>query len=120
MLAFDRMDRQRLRSQRRPGQMTIIVGVIFKDGIVVASDSQGTAFLGVDVKRLDIQKVYSFESTSQGTVDRLIVAGSGSDAYITRGAEIVGTTFRGGRFSSCRDVVDIVEDAVTTLYKPYV
>jgi 20S proteasome alpha/beta subunit len=108
------------KAKRRPTKMTIIVGVEFESGIVVASDSQGTADLGVEVKRLDCKKIYSFESTAQNVQNRLIVAGSGTDGFITRAAEIVEQVFSGGKFASCRDIADVIEDAATTLYKRYV
>lgn len=55
--------------------MTIIIGIRCADGVVVATDSQAEFSRGVDVKRLNMNKITTLE-------DRYIFAGAGVHAHI--------------------------------------
>ena len=54
--------------------MTIIVGIVCDEGILIGSDSQAMSFRGVDVKRLDYTKIYSFSLDSDM---RILITGQG-------------------------------------------
>jgi 20S proteasome alpha/beta subunit len=62
---------------------TIIVGFKCVDGVVIASDSQSEFGRGVDVKRLNANKIYVLDE------NRYIVAGSGTVAHIRVLAESI-------------------------------
>lgn len=63
-----------MRTKENP--MTIIIGFKCVDGVVIASDSQSEFARGVDVKRLNANKIYVLDQ------NRYAVAGSGTVAHI--------------------------------------
>jgi 20S proteasome alpha/beta subunit len=99
--------------------MTIIVGIEYSGGILIASDSQATAQRGAPFKRVAI-KLRTLQSTVGRTATRIIMAGSGSDPYISRAAELMQNQCGQRQFGSPRMVAECLEDAVTELYKRYV
>lgn len=96
--------------------MTIIVGLICKDGVVVASDSQAGSFKGVHVKRLDYTKIYDF-SFDGATV---IATGAGETPFITRAIEIFEARAKGVKFNKAREVADLAESVMNEVNKRYV
>lgn len=62
--------------------MTVIVGLLCQDGVVIASDSQESDD-DLGMKRLDVTKVY--ETRHFGFTDaEIVVAGTGASAHIAR------------------------------------
>jgi hypothetical protein len=99
--------------------MTVIVGLLCKDGIVVASDSEESDD-EQGLKRLDVKKVYDSTSFDLDAGDiELIIAGTGSSAYISRVAELVDENVFAPRFSVPRQVADVVEDALGRMKERY-
>jgi len=103
--------------QKGVSPVTIIVGILCTDGIVIGSDSQATYNVGVDIKRLDCTKI---ESVTFVDTKEAILAGSGMMAYITRFSEIM--TDEGKRCSiiSNRAVANIAESTINKITKKYV
>jgi len=99
--------------------VTVIVGLVCKDGLVIASDSQESDN-NAGLKRLDVKKVYDTTNfvLSGGDIE-LVVAGTGSSAYISRVAELVDENVFAPRFSMPRQVADVVEDALGKMKDRY-
>lgn len=96
--------------------MTIIVGVLCKDGVVIASDSQAGSWKGVDVKRLDYTKVYDL--SLDGAL--AAVTGAGVSPFITRAIEMLKERTKEKKFHTPREVADIAESVMAELHKRYV
>jgi 20S proteasome alpha/beta subunit len=97
--------------------MTAIVGMICKDGIVIASESQESDEI-VGMKRLDAIKVYDTKRFNFEDIE-IIVAGTGSVGHIARAAEIIEEKGFAPRFTTPRTVADIVEDTMGTMTSRY-
>ncbi len=98
--------------------MTVVIGILCKDGLVIASDSQVEYFRGVQVKKLNANKIYGFD-VANGS---FFIGGAGKVAdieklvaYIYRSLE---ETSRGGALT-LGDVYVTLEKAVTYLHKVY-
>jgi GGDEF domain-containing protein len=61
--------------------VTIIVGVLCKDGLAVASDSQAQSFRGVETKRMDYLKIHEICNEKDGC---LVAVGAGMVAFISK------------------------------------
>jgi 20S proteasome alpha/beta subunit len=85
--------------------MTIIVGLICKDAIVVASDGQNTNGL---LKRLDAKKI----SFIRGADGYALVAESGSSELSQRAVEILKSKATGKPITDYRTLADLAEEAV--------
>jgi len=98
--------------------MTIIVGIICCDGVVLAADSQETYSRGVQIKRLGFEKIHPlFENESV----RVVMAGSGEGPFISRAAELLEQKLQGSLLlTSPRDIADLAEDALTEINRRYV
>jgi len=95
--------------------MTVIVGLLCSDGLVIASDSQEG---DEDLKRLDVKKVY--DTGHFGFKDaEVVVAGTGTSAYIARVAELIGENGFASYPKTPRMVADIVEDSMGQMKKRY-
>jgi 20S proteasome alpha/beta subunit len=96
--------------------MTVIVGLVCEDGIVVASDSQESDE-GMDMKRLDVTKIY--DTAHFGFDDaEIVVGGTGSAGLIAGAAEKI----REKGFephSTPRSVATIVEDVIGDMGERY-
>lgn len=97
-------------------QMTIIVGVICKDGLVLASDSQAGSLRGVHVKRLDYTKIYNFSFDGM----TIAITGAGETPFITRAIEIFEEKAKETKFHKPRDVGDLAESVVNEITKRYI
>jgi 20S proteasome alpha/beta subunit len=95
--------------------MTVIVGLVCKDGLVVASESQESS---EDEKRLDVKKIYGTE-TFGFTDAEIIVGGTGSSAFIARAAELITELGYAPHFTTPRNVANIVEDAMGKMKDRY-
>jgi 20S proteasome alpha/beta subunit len=95
--------------------MTVIVGLLCSDGLVIASDSQEG---DEDLKRLDVKKVY--DTGHFGFKDaEVIVAGTGASAHIARVAELIGENGFASYPKTPRNVADIVEDSMGQMKARY-
>ena len=97
--------------------MTILIGMPFKNGIVMACDSQGSAG---NVKHLDRRKMRAVSIRFPTGFGHIVLAGAGGAAYSSKAAEDIQHSCEGKLFRSPRDVADEVEDAVLAVYKRYV
>src|SRR5438552_12400949 len=106
---------KRLRG-REGGAMTVLAGIRFKDGLVVASDSQETE--DEYLKRLDVRKVYGTDSV--GFEDaRIILAGTGDAAHIERLIELIRQEGWEPDFTRPRNVADVAENCVKKMVERY-
>ncbi len=94
--------------------MTVLIGILCKDGIVIASDSQESD--DEDVKRLGVRKIYDTEVFGFTDV-AIAMAGAGTFAYVSRAIELITDKGYGPFFTRPRQVADIVEDAVGEIAK---
>lgn len=106
-----------LKKNRRKKPVTIVVGIKCNDGVVVASDSQAEFGRGVDVKRLNANKIHTLDQ-------RYSIAGAGVLAHIRLLVENVGFFIRSQqsrqRSELNRDESEkMVEQALWALVKHY-
>src|SRR5579864_7377589 len=96
------------RKVERRSCMTVIVGLVCKDGLVIASDSQESDD-DLGMKRLDVTKVY--DTKYFGFTDaEIVVAGTGASAHIARAVELITENGFAPHFTTPRTVADIVEN----------
>lgn len=97
--------------------MTICVGLLCKDGAVLASDSQSEFERGVPVKRLGANKLLKSEN--------FIVAGAGLIAHIKNAFDTISTEIekevrqRQGQPLSRDESITLIEKTITALHKYY-
>lgn len=97
--------------------MTIIVGIVAKEGVVIASDSQASSFRGVEVKRSDYTKLYDFAANERFNV---ILTGAGQVAFITKAAEKIIQTCQFQHPNTLAELSELAEDTMNELAKRYV
>ena len=105
------------RRHKKRNAMTVIVGLLCKDGIVVASDSQESDDNN-GMKRLDVVKVYDTERFKFDDAE-IIVAGTGTSAHIARAAELIEEKGYAPHFTTPRSLATIVEDAIGEMAERY-
>lgn len=96
--------------------MTIIVGIICREGVVLASDSQAGSFRGVHVKRLDYTKIYDFGFDGA----KVVVTGAGETPFIARAIELIQEKGSETKFHKPREVANIAEEVMNEINKRYV
>jgi len=97
--------------------MTIIIGIVCEDGIIIASDSQAMTSRGVDVKRLDYTKIHGFNLNSDLKV---LITGAGETPFITRAIELLQARWREKRVQTTRELADLAEETMNAIQKRYV
>jgi 20S proteasome alpha/beta subunit len=97
--------------------LTIIVGIICKNGIVLGCDSQATSAKGVPLKRTEYTKIYEIALGSGGCA---LLSGAGTGAFITRASEILADKCKDSVCRTAREFADICEDVVNEIFKRYV
>ena len=97
--------------------MTVIVGIICKDGIVFGSDSQGMTNRGVDVKRLNTTKIFVLNGDLRV---KALVGGAGEVPFIIKAIENARETAKNKGADDVSSLVDVVEDVMTGLAKRYI
>lgn len=97
--------------------MTIIVGIVCQDGLVMASDSQAMSFRGVAVKRVDYIKIYDFALNRSLSV---LVTGAGEVPFITKSIEMLQDKWREERISNLRELAESAEQVMNSIQKRYV
>jgi 20S proteasome alpha/beta subunit len=105
--------------QRQEGvePMTIIIGIICKDGLVLACDSQASSMKGVPLKRTEYTKIYEIP---MGADNYALLSGAGTGAFVTRASELLTDKCKNHVCQTPRDFADICEDVVTDIFKRYV
>ncbi|MHB8278698.1 MAG: Ntn hydrolase family protein [Candidatus Humimicrobiaceae bacterium] len=93
--------------------MTTILGLYCSDGIVIASDSQAT--LGT-VKRSQEDKITYIKINNYIDV---VVAGSGTEAYISRFTDLFDENKTQKEINLPRDFADLCEDVIRVLVQRY-
>lgn len=97
--------------------MTVIVGIVAKEGVVIASDSQASSFRGVEVKRSDYTKLYDFAVNERFNV---VLTGAGQVAFITKAAEKIMQTCTLRHPNTLAELSELAEDTMNDLAKRYV
>lgn len=97
--------------------MTIIVGIVCKDGLVMAADSQAESFRGVKVKRLDYHKITTFPQTGDLFV---VVSGAGTGAFISKATDTLKEKYESTKITRPGELSDIAEEVMTLMQKRYV
>jgi 20S proteasome alpha/beta subunit len=97
--------------------MTVIVGLVYRDGIIIASDSQESDD-DIGMKRLDVRKVYDTDHFNF-TDAEIVVAGTGASAHIARAAELIAENGYAPHFTTPRSVADIVENSMGQMKERY-
>lgn len=106
---------QQFKKEKEP--MTIIVGLVATDGVVIAADSQAEMFRGTDVKRSDYTKIYSLGENEDKV--KAIIAGAGSVAFINKAVNELRKKWGEKRFNGVADIEDAIESAMVALAKKY-
>ena len=94
--------------------MTVLIGLLCKDGIVVASDSQESD--EIYMKRLGVRKIYDTETFGFTDV-QLVMGGAGSNAYIRKAVELIREAGYAPFFMKPREVANVVEKALGDMAK---
>jgi len=101
--------------------MTVLVGVPYDSGIIMASDSQGSTTGAFAVKHLNRSKLRKLNAkVSRGGFGEIVIAGAGGSPFISKAAECVKEELDGNWFSSARELADSAEDALLKVYKRHV
>jgi 20S proteasome alpha/beta subunit len=101
----------------KDAEMTIIIGLLCKDGVVLASDSQAVSWRGVDIKRLDYQKIASFKCDDNLNV---VVSGAGTVALISKAIEKLHIRCQETKISTPEQLAEAAEDVMTDMEKRYI
>lgn len=107
----------RLLADGREGPMTIIVGIVAKQGLVIASDSQASSFRGVQVKRSDYTKIYDFAVNERFNV---LLTGAGQVAFVTKATEKIAEACQVQHPNTLGELSELAEDKMNELTKRYV
>lgn len=97
--------------------MSVIVGIICRSGIVVASESQ-TTFTSPQsdsIQRLDTQKISVIEFQS----DVVLIAEAGESDLSSRAVEIFGDLAKGKAIEDYRTVADLARESVVKLREEF-
>jgi len=97
--------------------MTVIVGLICKDGLVIGADTQESDE-EEGMKRLDVKKIYDTDEFDFEDIE-IVVAGTGLSAHIARAAEIINELGFAPRLTTPRSVADVAEDALGRMKSRY-
>jgi 20S proteasome alpha/beta subunit len=95
--------------------MSIIVGIVCKEGIIIASDSQES---NNEMKRSGIRKIYDTDVFGFTDVE-IVIAGVGDFAYISRAVELIKENGFTPHFKKPRDIADIAEQAIGEMRDRY-
>lgn len=97
--------------------LTTVIGIRCKDGVVIACDSQGSYVKGLEMKRLDVNKIFPIMKKNQPTVS-LALAGSGDTDHIKILVEELNQAL-GDREFNDRDLRENIEEILLRLHKKY-
>lgn len=97
--------------------MTIIVGIVCKNGLVMAADSQAESFRGVKVKHLDYHKITTFPPTGDLYV---AVSGAGIGTFISKATDKLKEKYESTKITKPEELSDITEEVMTMMQKRYV
>jgi 20S proteasome alpha/beta subunit len=95
--------------------MTIIIGILCKEGLIIGSDSQASSFRGVEVKRSDYTKITQF---SEGDFN-IVVSGAGLGAFISKFIDKLQEKCKTMRIEGMNQLSDMAEDIMTDIQKRY-
>lgn len=98
--------------------MTIVVGLVATDGLVVAADSQAGTLRGIRVKRTDYSKIYTL-GEDRAEVNA-IIAGAGEMAFVNKAVEELREESGRNRFGHVKQLEEAVEAAMVKLAKKYI
>ncbi|HVP90004.1 MAG TPA: hypothetical protein VMS75_02185 [Terriglobales bacterium] len=106
-------------NQQRDGRidMTIVVGIICKNGVVMASDSQAESFRGVKVKRVDYHKIVTFPATEDLYI---AVSGAGVGTFISKATDKLKEKYESTKIATCDELANTSEGIMVSLSKRYV
>lgn len=103
------------KSKRYKKPMTLVVGIACKDGLIMASDSQGMSNRGVDVKRMDCTKI---EVLSDNGL-KSIVGGAGEVPFINKIVDLIKKNIKESRIKNCEELIDCCEEGINEITKKY-
>ena len=103
------------KSKKDDTSMTIIVGIACKDGLIMASDSQGMSNRGVDVKRMDCTKI---EILSENGL-KAIIGCAGEVPYINKTIDLIKLKIEEFKVRTCNELIDSSEDSIDEITKKY-
>jgi 20S proteasome alpha/beta subunit len=101
--------------EQRP--MTIVVGLVAKDGIVIAADSQAQAYRGAPFKRSDYTKIY--EMGEQKDDVKAALAGAGATAFISKAVAEITDIWHEERITTVTKFEEVIEATMLSLAKKY-
>lgn len=97
--------------------MTIVVGIVCKNGLVMAADSQAESYRGVKVKRLDYHKITAFPPSGDLYV---AVSGAGTGTFISKATDKLKEKYESTKITTPDELSDISEEIMTLMQKRYV
>jgi len=99
--------------------MTIGVGIVCKDGIAIASDSQAESYRGVGVKRTDYNKINVILGNSKDCPVNAVAIGAGNVAFIQRAMKLLQQDCEDKRHRTADELAEAAEAAMVKLVKKY-
>jgi hypothetical protein len=93
--------------------MTIALGIMASEGMVIAADSEVSA----DMTRIDGQKIFCFDDNKGG---RIIVTGSGNTHYLQHAAYKVGEIFKGHPDDPIADLEPTIQAWLEDFYETHI
>lgn len=97
--------------------MTVLVGILCRDGIVAASDSQESDD-EEGLKRLDVRKLYDTSAFGFNDVE-IIVGGTGMSAHMMRLVEVFKEEGYAPIWTQPREVADVAEKSIGRMKARY-
>jgi 20S proteasome alpha/beta subunit len=107
---------ERKRTRWLVSRLTIVVGIKCKDGVIVSTDTQAEFGRGVDVKRLNANKIHH--------IGAYAIAGAGTIAHVEKAVDAI----RRGFLTASKEMgeeleesqcIDTLEKTITAVYKEY-
>lgn len=95
--------------------MTLVVGIKYKDGIIVGSDSQATLNRGVPLKKLNQIKLFELKNKK----NKVVIGGAGGVPFISKSIEEIQNKVNANPNLSFWEIISIAEKAVLHVARWY-
>lgn len=95
--------------------MTVAIGIVCKDGIVISCDSQTEFERGAPVKRMNANKIYTLG-------DNIAIAGAGTVAFVGKAVNLIRAQYddlKDKRELSVDNLMGSAEGAIADIHKVY-
>jgi 20S proteasome alpha/beta subunit len=95
--------------------MTLVVGVKYKDGIIMGSDSQATLNRGVPLKKLNQAKLFELRHCK----NKIVIGGAGAIPFISKAIEEIQNAVKNDNNISFLNIISVAEKSVLHVARWY-